>query len=258
MVELFDTHVHLNVEQFDEDLEEVIERAKEAGVKWMNVVGFDRETITKAMNLIDRYEFMYATIGWHPVDSVDMKREDLEWIESLATHDKVVAIGETGLDYHWDKSPADVQKRVFKDQIDLHKRVNLPLVIHGRDAQEDIATLLEEEGVGEAGGIMHCFSGDVATAERCLAQGMHISFGGPVTFKNAKLPKEVAKIVPLDRLLIETDCPFLSPHPYRGKRNEPARVRIIAEQLAELKGLTLEELSEITTENAKRLFRISS
>ncbi|MFB4161961.1 TatD family hydrolase [Geomicrobium sp. JSM 1781026] len=257
MVELFDTHVHVNVHQFDDDLEDVLTRAREAGVKWMNVVGFDRETITRAMALVDEYEFLYATIGWHPVDSVDFTDEDLAWIESLTEHPKVIAIGETGLDYHWDKSPAAVQKEAFIKQIQLHKRVGLPLVIHGREAQADIATILEQEGVGPAGGIMHCFSGDEETAKRCLDVGMHISFGGPVTFKNAQLPKDVAKMVPLDRLLIETDCPFLAPHPYRGKRNEPAHVALVAEKIAELKGVTVEEIAEITTANAKRLFGLT-
>ncbi|AXF56574.1 TatD family hydrolase [Salicibibacter kimchii] len=257
MVQLFDTHVHLNVEQFEEDKEAVIARARESGVTMMNVVGFDRETIKGAIDLAETYPFIYATVGWHPVDAVDMEREDLDWIESLAAHPKVVAIGETGLDYHWDKSPVDVQKDVFRQQIALAKNVNLPLVIHGRESQEDIAAIMEEEGLGEAGGIMHCYSGDIETAKRFLALGFHISFGGPVTFKNAQMPKDVAKEVPLDRLLIETDCPFLAPHPYRGKRNEPAYVAKVAEKLAELQGLTFEELTETTTANAKALFTIT-
>lgn len=257
MVQLFDTHVHLNVEQFGEDKEAVIDRAREAGVTMMNVVGFDRETIKGAIDLAETYSFIYATVGWHPVDAVDMAPEDLDWIESLADHSKVVAIGETGLDYHWDKSPADVQKDVFRQQIDLAKNVNLPLVIHGRESQEDIVAIMEEEGLGPAGGIMHCYSGDIETAKRSLELGFHISFGGPVTFKNAQMPKDVAKEVPLDRLLIETDCPFLAPHPYRGKRNEPAYVVKVAEKLAELHDMSFEQLVETTTANAKALFKIT-
>ncbi|QQK74257.1 TatD family hydrolase [Salicibibacter cibarius] len=256
MVQLFDTHVHLNVEQFDEDKEAVIDRAREAGVTMMNVVGFDRDTIKGAIDLAEMYPFIYATVGWHPVDAVDMAPEDLDWIESLAAHPKVVAVGETGLDYHWDKSPADIQKDVFRKQIALAKNVNLPLVIHGRESQEDIAVIMEEEGLGSAGGIMHCYSGDLETAKRFLALGFHLSFGGPVTFKNAQMPKDVAKEVPLDRLLIETDCPFLAPHPYRGKRNEPAYVVKVAEKLAELHGLTYEQLTDVTMNNAKQLFNI--
>ncbi|WP_077614551.1 TatD family hydrolase [Caenibacillus caldisaponilyticus] len=255
---LFDTHTHINAEQFDEDREAVIERAREAGVEEMVVVGFDRGTIERALEIVDRHDGIYAAVGWHPVDAVDMTEEDLRWIEEVAGHPKVVALGEMGLDYHWDKSPADVQKDVFRRQIDLAKRLGLPIIIHNREATEDILRILEEERASEVGGIMHCFSADWEAAERCLAMNFYISIGGPVTFKNAPLPKEVAKKVPLDKLLIETDCPYLSPHPFRGKRNEPARVKLVAEQIAELRGMTFEELAEATTQNARRLFGIRS
>jgi TatD DNase family protein len=254
---LFDTHVHLNAEQFEEDLEEVIGRAQSEGVSHMVVVGFDRPTITRAMELAEAYEFIYACVGWHPVDAIDMTDEDLAWIEELAAHPKVVAIGEMGLDYHWDKSPKDVQKDVFRRQIRLAKKVKLPIVIHNRDATADVVEILREEGAGEVGGIMHCYSGSVEVAKECLDMNFYISLGGPVTFKNAKKPKEVAEAVPLEKLLIETDCPYLAPHPYRGKRNEPAYVKLVAEQIAELKGLAFEEVAEATMENAKRLFGIS-
>ncbi|MDT9027784.1 TatD family hydrolase [Rossellomorea yichunensis] len=253
---LFDTHVHLNAEQFDEDLEEVISRAREAGVEKMVVVGFDRPTINRAMELIEQYEFLYASIGWHPVDAIDMKDEDLAWIEELSNHPKVVAIGEMGLDYHWDKSPKDVQKEVFRKQIHLAKKVKLPIIIHNRDATQDIVDILREEGAEEVGGIMHCFSGSPEIAQECVDMNFYISLGGPVTFKNAKKPKEVAKEIPLEKLLIETDCPYLAPHPNRGKRNEPAYVKLVAEQIAELKEITLEEVENITTKNAKKLFNI--
>lgn len=254
---LFDTHVHLNDEQFEEDLEEVIGRAQAEGVSHMVVVGFDRPTITRAMELAEAYDFIFACVGWHPVDAIDMTDEDLAWIEELAAHPKVVAIGEMGLDYHWDKSPKDVQKDVFRRQIRLAKKVKLPIVIHNRDATADVVEILREEGAGEIGGIMHCYSGSVEVAKECLDMNFYISLGGPVTFKNAKKPKEVAEAVPLEKLLIETDCPYLAPHPYRGKRNEPAYVKLVAEQIAELKGLAYEEVAEATTENAKRLFGIS-
>ncbi|WP_226677553.1 TatD family hydrolase [Rossellomorea aquimaris] len=254
---LFDTHVHLNAEQFDEDLEEVISRAREAGVENMVVVGFDRPTIDRAMELIGQYDFLYAAIGWHPVDAIDMKDEDLVWIEELSQHPKVVAIGEMGLDYHWDKSPKDVQKEVFRKQIQLAKKVKLPIVIHNRDATQDIVDILREEGADEVGGIMHCFSGSPEIAQECVDMNFYISLGGPVTFKNAKKPKEVAKEIPLEKLLIETDCPYLAPHPYRGKRNEPAYVKLVAEQIAELKEVSLEEVEKMTTENAKKLFNIN-
>ncbi|WHY97725.1 TatD family hydrolase [Peribacillus simplex] len=254
---LFDTHVHVNAEQFNEDLEDVIDRAKEAGVNNMVVVGFDRPTIKRAMELIEAYDFMYAAVGWHPVDAIDMTEEDLQWIEELSNHPKVVAIGEMGLDYHWDKSPKDVQMEVFRKQIRLAKKVGLPIIIHNREATADIVNILKEEEASMVGGIMHCFSGSAETALECINMNFYISLGGPVTFKNAKKPKEVAKAVPLDRLLIETDCPYLAPHPYRGKRNEPSYVKLVAEQIAEIKQLTLEEVSQATTENAKKLFGIN-
>ncbi|WP_158738772.1 TatD family hydrolase [Alteribacillus sp. YIM 98480] len=254
---LFDTHVHLNIDQFEGEVEDTINRAKSEGVEWMTVVGFDRETIPKAMELAETYDFIYAAVGWHPVDAIDMKEEDLKWLEELAAHPKVVALGEMGLDYHWDKSPKEVQKEVFRKQIHLAKKVNLPIVIHDREAHQDIVDILKEENAAETGGIMHCFGGSLEIAQECLKMNFYISFGGPVTFKNAKKPKEVAKEIPMDRLLVETDSPFLAPHPYRGKRNEPAYVKLVAEKIAELKEISFETLAEQTTANAKKLFRIN-
>ncbi len=254
---LFDTHVHLNAEQYEDDLQEVINRALEKGVQNMVVVGFDEPTIKKAIQIAETYDFIYASVGWHPVDAIDMTDEHLAWIEELAQHPKVVALGEMGLDYHWDKSPKEVQKDVFRRQIRLARKVNLPIIIHNRDATEDVVTILKEEHVEEVGGIMHCFTGSIEVAKQCMDMNMYISFGGPVTFKNAKKPKEVATELPLNKLLIETDCPYLTPHPFRGKRNEPGYVSYVAEQIAELKGITYEELADITTANAKKLFGIN-
>ncbi|WP_313802484.1 TatD family hydrolase [Cytobacillus sp.] len=253
---LFDTHVHLNADQYKEDLEEVINRALNEGISQMVVVGFDRPTIERAMELVEKYDFLYASVGWHPVDAIDMKDEDLHWIEELASHPKVVAIGEMGLDYYWDKSPKDVQKEVFRRQIQLAKRVKLPIIIHNRDATADIVEILKEEEAKEVGGIMHCFSGSPETARECVEMNFYISLGGPVTFKNAKKPKEVAESIPLERLLIETDCPYLAPHPYRGKRNEPSYVKLVAEQIAEIKGISFDEVAKATTDNAKKIFGI--
>ena len=253
-----DTHVHLNADQYENDIEEVITRALDAGVNQMVVIGFDRKTITKAMELAENYSFIYAVVGWHPVDAIDCTEEDLAWIESLAEHPKVVGIGETGLDYHWDKSPKDVQQEVFRKQIRLAQKVNLPIIIHNRDATEDVIRILREEEAEKTGGIMHCFGGSVETAKECIAMNFMISLGGPVTFKNAKTPKEVAKEISLDHLLIETDAPYLTPHPYRGKRNEPAYVTLVAEEIAKLKGLSIEKVAAETTANALKTFRIES
>lgn len=253
---LIDTHVHLNADHYDEDLDEVIERARESGVSHFVVIGFDNKTIDRTMDLIDKYEDVYGVIGWHPVDAIDCTDADLKRIEELSSHPKIVGIGETGLDYHWDKSPKDIQKEVFKAQIALAKRVNLPLVIHNREATGDVVEILESEDAGAVGGIMHAFSSSPEIADRVLKINFMISLGGPVTFKNAKQPKEIAKHVPLEKLLIETDAPFLTPHPYRGKRNEPAYVKLIAEEIAALRNISFEEVAKATSENALKIYNI--
>src|SRR5690606_36815226 len=188
--------------------------------------------------------------------AIDMTDEDLKWIEELCSHPKVVALGEMGLDYYWDKSPKDIQKEVFRKQIALAKKVKLPIIIHNREATSDILEILQEENASEVGVFMHCFNGSIEVEKQCMDMNFYISFGGPVTFKNAKKPKEVAAEIPLDRLLIETDCPYLTPHPFRGKRNEPSYVKYIAEQIAELKGVSFEEIAQKTSDNAKRFFDI--
>jgi TatD DNase family protein len=251
-----DTHVHLNADQYDEDLQEVIDRALENNVTKMIVIGFDRKTIERAMDLTEKYDFIYAVVGWHPVDAIDCTPEDLQWIEELAAHPKVVGIGETGLDYHWDKSPKEVQQEVFRKQIQLAKKVQLPIIIHNREATEDVLRILKEEKAEEVGGVMHCFSGSVETARESIDMNFMISLGGPVTFKNAKKPKEVAELIPIEHLMIETDAPYLAPHPYRGKRNEPSYVPLVAEEIARLKGLTIEEVGEKTTKNAEQFFKL--
>jgi TatD DNase family protein len=253
-----DTHVHLNADQYEEDLQDVINRALEAKVEKMVVIGFDRKTIERTMELIEQYDFVYGVIGWHPVDAIDCTQEDLEWIEELAAHPKIVGIGETGLDYYWDKSPKDVQQALFRKQIQLAQKIDLPIIIHNRDATGDVVNILREENAASVGGVMHCFSGSVETARECIAMNFMISLGGPVTFKNARLPKEVATDIPLEHLMIETDAPYLAPHPYRGKRNEPAFVPLVAEEIARLKGLTIEEIAQATTDNAKKFFGIDS
>lgn len=253
---LFDTHAHLDAPEFDNDREEVIQRALDAGVSRMINIGFNRETIPTTLKLTETYDFIYAAIGWHPVDAITMQDGDLEWIASLCSREKVVAIGEIGLDYHWDTSPKEVQHKVLRRQIGLARELNMPIVIHNREAHEDIVKILKEEKASEVGGVMHAFSGSWETAKQCLHMDFHISFGGPVTFKNAKQPKEVLAQVPMDRLLVETDSPYLTPHPFRGKRNESSYVRLVAEQAAGIKGMSLEEFSDITTRNALERFGI--
>ncbi|MGZ9587077.1 TatD family hydrolase [Paenibacillus marinisediminis] len=251
---IFDTHTHLDNKAFDEDREQVIARAVEQGVTRMVNVGFNRETIPTTMELAEKYPFIYAAVGWHPTDAITMEKSDIDWIAKLTEHEKVVAIGEIGLDYYWDTSPKDVQQRVFRQQIGLARELKMPIIIHNRDAHEDVIRILREEKAKDVGGIMHSFSGSWETAKMCMDMGFYISFGGPITFKNAKQPKEVLKQVPMDRLLVETDSPYLTPHPYRGKRNESAYVRLVAEEAAGIKELDFEEFCKKTTDNALTCF----
>lgn len=251
---IFDTHTHLDNKAFDEDREEVITRAVEQGVTRMVNIGFNRETIPTTMELAEKYPFIYAAVGWHPTDAITMEKGDMEWIAELTKHEKVVAIGEIGLDYYWDTSPKDVQQHVFRQQIGLARELKMPIIIHNRDAHEDVVRILKEEKAKEVGGIMHSFSGSWETAKMCMDMGFYISFGGPITFKNAKQPKEVLKQVPMDRLLVETDSPYLTPHPYRGKRNESSYVRLVAEEAAALKEVEFEDFCRITTDNGITCF----
>ncbi|MFD2115486.1 TatD family hydrolase [Paenibacillus yanchengensis] len=256
MTALFDTHIHMDSTKYNEDRHEMIARAKEAGVELFLNIGFNRETIATTLALADQYSEVYAAIGWHPVDTIDMKDDDLNWIEEQSKHPKVVAIGEIGLDYHWDTSPKDLQQQRFREQIRLAKKIGKPIVIHNRDAHADVVQILREENAAEVGGVMHCFSGSWEIAKECLAMNFYISFGGPVTFLNAKMPKEVLANTPIDKILIETDAPYLTPHPFRGKRNEAAYVALVAESVAQIKGLSVEEIGEITMRNGKKLFGI--
>ena len=253
---LTDTHTHLDHASFEGEREEIVRRANEAGVTRIINIGCSRESIPATLKLAETFDCVEAVVGWHPVDAIDCKPEDLDYVEELArTHPKVVAIGEMGLDYHWDTSPKDVQHRVFREQIRLARKLGMPIVIHNRDAHADVVAILREEKAYDVGGVMHCFSGSWETAQLCLDMNFYLSFGGPITFKNAKQPKEVLAKVPMDRLLVETDAPYLTPHPYRGKRNETGYVRLVAEAAAEIKGLPLEEFAALTSANAASLFR---
>jgi len=255
---LFDTHAHLHFPDFAEDLPAVVERARAAGVRAMVTIGTDRETNRAVVELSKQYPDVWATVGIHPHDAGDAAEADFEEIERLARDEYwVVGFGEMGLDFFRDLSPRDAQAKVFRRQIDIARRVRKPLVIHCRDAHDETLAILGEERAGETGGVMHCFSGDVAIARRCLDLGLYISLAGPVTYKNARALPDVARFVPEDRLVVETDCPYLPPTPHRGKRNEPAYVGLTAEHVAGLRGADPEALSDALTVNAARLFRIT-
>ncbi|GMA50552.1 putative metal-dependent hydrolase YabD [Alicyclobacillus contaminans] len=250
---LFDTHCHLFDDKFSEDLASVVERARAAGVRRMVVPGVDVDTSRRAIELADRYPEVYAAVGIHPESLADWDAAVLAEIEALTAHPKVVAIGEIGLDYYWDVAPRLVQQEVFVRQLELARNVGLPVIIHNRDATEDTVRLIETRANGVTG-VMHCFTGSIETARRCIRRGFFISYGGPVTFKNAENVRKAAREIPDEWLVVETDAPYLSPHPYRGQRNEPARVAQVVEVLAETRGQTLEELARLTYDNAHRLF----
>ena len=253
-VKLFDSHAHLDDERFSDDRESVIASLADNGVAFVANIGADLKSSKTSLALAEKYDFIYAAVGVHPHDAKDMTDITLSKIARLASHKKAVAIGEIGLDYYYDNSPRDTQKYWFKKQMHLAKDLNMPVVIHSRDAMEDTIKICRENKV--CGGIIHCFSGSCESAKIFLDLGYHISFAGPVTFKNARSLTEVAKIVPEDRILIETDSPYLSPEPVRGSRNYPANVRFVAEKLAEIRGVTVEHIAQKTLENAKKLYRI--
>jgi TatD DNase family protein len=223
----------------------------------MVTIGTDRETNPAAVALAERVPDVYATVGIHPHDAGEATDDDFEAMERLARGSaRVVALGEMGLDFFRDLSPRDAQERVFRRQLDLARRLGKPVVVHCRDAHPEALAILADERVGEVGGVMHCFSADVETAKRCLDLGLLISLAGPVTYRNARALPEVARFVPADRLVLETDCPFLPPHPHRGQRNEPAWVAITAAHVAGLRGVAPEALGLTVTANAHRLFRL--
>lgn len=253
---MIDTHCHLEMEAFDPDRDDVIKRAKEAGLEAVITIGSDFDGCKGAVELANKYDFIYAAIGIHPHDAKDFTEEIFNKIKHWVTNSnpKVIAIGEIGLDYHYDHSPREIQKEVFKKQLYYAKEIDLPVIIHCREASKDTLKILEESGVTR--GVMHCFSGDMDMAEKAMGMGFYISIAGTVTFKNANRLREIARAIPDDYLLLETDAPYLSPEPLRGKRNEPANVVHTAKFIAELRGISYEDIDRITTLNAKRLFGI--
>jgi len=253
-VRLVDSHCHLDDEKFDADRDAAIERARVAGVERMMVIGTGDgpPDLEAGIRLADRYPFIYATVGVHPHEAAKATSETLNRLAGLVSHSKVLAVGEIGLDYHYDFSPRDVQRRIFTEQLQFAARSQKPIVIHTREAWQDTLAIVREHGL-PFGGIMHCFIGGPAEAEQALELGFNLSFGGIVTFPKAQEIRDAAATTPDDRLLIETDAPYLAPVPYRGKRNEPAFMVETARKLAEIRGVTVAHLAEITTRNFERL-----
>ncbi len=253
-----DTHFHLDFEQFEGEQAEVVARAVEAGVMQMISIGTSLATSQQAVALAERFEPVWAAVGIHPNDATEWGPEAEQALRGWAAHPKVVAIGEIGLDFYWERVPHAVQQRAFEAQLALAAELGLPVIIHDRDAHEEImATLRQWVGTltdTMPRGVLHFFSGDLPMAQEALALGFYLGTDGPLTFKNARELQAVVARLPLNRLLLETDAPFLAPHPYRGRRNEPAYIPLIAQQLATLHGTTLEEVAQHTTTNARHLF----
>jgi TatD DNase family protein len=258
---LIDTHTHLDDARYNDDRDAMIARAREAGVGAFVTIGCDLSTSRAAVALADQYSFVYASIGVHPHEVKHIGDGWYDEFRRLVKNKKVVAYGEIGLDYHYNHSSPKDQRDRFREQIQLARELNLPVIIHTREAQEDTIAILKEEKASDVGGVFHCFSGDAWLAKDALDLGFYLSFSGILTFQNATMLREIAKNTPLDRVLIETDCPYLTPVPHRGKRNEPAYVSYVAQQLAQIhgdtQGLSAARIGELTSENAKRLFKIA-
>ncbi len=252
---LIDTHCHLDMEIFDGDIKEVVKRANEANIKYIVNVGSDREGNIKGLTLSSEYPQVYSAVGIHPHEAKTLDVSLLKEIKGWIQQPKIIAVGEIGLDYHYLNSPKGVQIEVFRRQIALAKEFNLPIIVHSREAKNDTLRILREEGT-DTPGVLHCFSGDIDMAEKAMELGFYISIAGPVTFKKAKKLREIAKIIPDEFLLIETDAPYLSPVPMRGKRNEPSFLRHTALAVSEIRGISISDLARITTLNAMRLFKI--
>jgi len=253
---LVDTHAHLDSARFKDDREEVISRSLAAGVHAIVTVGVDLDSSRQAVALAQQYPCVYAAVGIHPHEAASVQHDDLAELARLSEQQAVVAIGEIGLDFYRMLSPADSQREIFVAQLELARQMDKPVIIHDREAHAETMSTLRDKAQGLAGAL-HCFSGDWDMAMQAIEMGFCISLAGPVTFHNARRLQELVRELPLDCMLIETDCPYLAPHPHRGQRNEPAYVRLVADKIAALKKAPLERVAEITTANASRLFRLS-
>jgi TatD DNase family protein len=253
---LIDSHAHIQGDDYAGEVEAVIGRARQAGVEQIIVVGGagQMSSNSQAVALAEGHANLYATVGMHPHDAKDVGEDDMRQLKELTRHTRVIAVGETGLDYYYDHSPREVQRRVFAQFIQLAREIDLPIIVHERDAARDAAELLRGEGGESLRGVIHCFTGDDRAARDYLDMGFYLSFSGIITFKKADALREVVRETPLERIFVETDSPYLTPIPHRGKRNEPAYVRLVAETVAKVKGVSLEEIARLTTQNVRDLF----
>jgi len=254
---IFDTHAHYDDDAFDSDRYELLANLREKGIGNVVNVGADMASSKSALGYAKKYDFMYAALGVHPSEVEDLTEADMEWIREHSSHEKVVAIGEFGLDYHWPTPTPDIQRKWFYRQIDLAKEVNLPIIIHSRDAAEETMKILTETKAYDCGGVIHCYSYSPEMAKEYVNMGFYIGVGGVVTFKNAKKLVRTVEELPLTRIVLETDCPYMAPEPNRGKRNDSSMLVHVAEKIAMLKGVTEEEVIRTTTENARKMYRLS-
>ncbi len=255
---LIDSHAHLEMPEFRRDLEQVIQRAEESDVGYIFTVGTEKKDWRRTLEITNSHPSIYAILGVHPHNAKEIDGETYPTLRELFRHEKVKAYGEIGLDFFRNLSPRDVQLRRFREQIGLARELRFPIVVHDREAHQETLEILKSEKAEECGGIIHCFSGDYEMAKACLEMGFYISIPGSITFKNAERFREIVKRLPLESLLVETDAPFLTPEPFRGKRNEPSYVRYTAQKVAEIKKVSFEKVAEVTTENALRVYRLNN
>lgn len=253
---IFESHAHYDDEAFDSDRDQLLGRMQEAGISHIVNVGASVRGVEDTVKLMERYPYVYGAVGIHPDEVGDLNEERMQWLRGLCGLEKTVAVGEIGLDYYWDKEPRKVQKQWFARQLHLAREVELPVVIHSREAARDTFEIIKSEHAGTTGGVIHCFSGSRQMAGDYLNLGYYIGIGGVVTFKNARVMKEVAAYVPLERILVETDCPYLAPTPFRGKRNSSLYLPYIIEEIARIKGIPPKAVEEATYQNARKLYRI--
>lgn len=253
---IFETHAHYDDKQFDEDRDELLQSLSAAGVDKVVNIGASMDSNGKILELMDKYDFLYGALGIHPSDTKQLEETGIGWLREACKHPKCVAIGEIGLDYYWEKEDRETQKKWFREMLNLARDQKLPVVIHSRDAAQDTIDIMKEENAQEIGGVIHCFSYSKEIAKIFLDMGFYIGVGGVVTFSNGKKLKETVEEIPMERIVLETDCPYLAPVPFRGKRNNSAYLTYVIEEIAKIKGLTTDEVERITYENAMKLYRM--
>ncbi len=254
---IFDTHAHYDDEDFDTDRDSLLSSMKENGIGTIVNIGANLHSSETTLELAHNYDFIYAAVGVHPSDSAELNEDNFTRIREMSSDPKCVAIGEIGLDYHWPEPDHDTQKKWFVKQLDLAREEGLPVVIHSRDAAADTVQILKDNNAGEIGGVVHCFSYSKEVAIECVKLGFYIGVGGVLTFKNGKKMKEVVSEIPIEKIILETDCPYLSPEPFRGKRNSSLNLPYVVRAMAEIKGITEQEVIDITEKNARAMYRLS-